>query len=637
MTSSTMAPLSKAFAPRHEQRPFRVCILGGMIHAHDAIGACILTSLDAIQTAIKGQGPRIEIRLYCLSSSIDDPRLHRISDWRDVLADDFYVEADLIIHHFGIFSEIHNAISFARRSAHLVVAYHGLTPPQYLAPSAQDVMQKSFRQLGLLNQVDEIIVTSQTIGLQLQRCGINRPVRQIELFAPNGVPHESQSDRPRNSSDVFKIIYCGRFVESKGVLELVEALKALEIGARKISLTLAGLKKLSDEGYLAAIRQAMSRLPAHIQAAFCFDQSQDELSSLIFESDLLVLPSRHEGFGIPVVEALMSGTPVLCSDAGALPEVAGGLAKTFQSGNWETLTLALSECLKASSQGMVATDAGRIPLEAWRETTSHATRRFTPAAYQERWAAYIRERVDGPRDHSDTLVASSDAYQSISLAPDIAPQNVLDQCILNAVQTAMGKSPTTTVETRPRVAGVAADRLALSRHLLSIEAEEAFIQTAHQDILGRNADTSIIESWLRDFKNGAPRQELLDTLFTSRDYVANFAGREVRDLLIEQCLRSLMRETCSDEAFVRRAFRIALQRPVDEQALKGYHRALTRGKLDRTRLLVSVFLSEEFANRTSAALGSDLARQFKAEFKSHKLLTRLKRIQRIWGRHKRPK
>jgi glycosyltransferase involved in cell wall biosynthesis len=50
---------------------------------------------------------------------------------------------------------------------------------------------------------------------------------------------------------------------------------------------------------------------------------QEELARLYRAADALVLPSRYEGFGIPVLEAMASGTPVVCSDDEALREVAG--------------------------------------------------------------------------------------------------------------------------------------------------------------------------------------------------------------------------------------------------------------------------------------------------------------------------
>jgi glycosyltransferase involved in cell wall biosynthesis len=52
----------------------------------------------------------------------------------------------------------------------------------------------------------------------------------------------------------------------------------------------------------------------------------DNLAALYSAADCLVMPSWYEGFGIPVVEAMACGCPVVCSTGGCLPEVAGDAA-----------------------------------------------------------------------------------------------------------------------------------------------------------------------------------------------------------------------------------------------------------------------------------------------------------------------
>src|SRR3989344_4737515 len=64
---------------------------------------------------------------------------------------------------------------------------------------------------------------------------------------------------------------------------------------------------------------------------------QEHLNALYSAADLFVFPSLNEGFGLPVIEALASGTPVITSNVTALPEVAGGCALTVDPADANTL------------------------------------------------------------------------------------------------------------------------------------------------------------------------------------------------------------------------------------------------------------------------------------------------------------
>lgn len=74
---------------------------------------------------------------------------------------------------------------------------------------------------------------------------------------------------------------------------------------------------------------------SHVQAVGYVDNSQ--ICALYSGASLYLAPSRHEGFGIPVIEAFACGCPVLCSTGGALPEVAGDAAEvepTWEPDHW---------------------------------------------------------------------------------------------------------------------------------------------------------------------------------------------------------------------------------------------------------------------------------------------------------------
>jgi alpha-1,3-rhamnosyl/mannosyltransferase len=101
--------------------------------------------------------------------------------------------------------------------------------------------------------------------------------------------------------------------------------------------------------------------------------AQDELAALYRGAAALVLPSRFEGFGIPVLEAMASGTPVVLSDDAALREVAGPAGLYAAGGDFESpIRLALANREHYASAGLE-----RAKLFSWEETA-----RLTAAAYR---------------------------------------------------------------------------------------------------------------------------------------------------------------------------------------------------------------------------------------------------------------
>jgi glycosyltransferase involved in cell wall biosynthesis len=78
-------------------------------------------------------------------------------------------------------------------------------------------------------------------------------------------------------------------------------------------------------------------------------------------ADALVFPSLYEGFGLPALEAMAAGCPVIASSAGALPEVCGPAARYFDPHSVETLAEALL------AQAHLSADARQIQVQQGRQ------------------------------------------------------------------------------------------------------------------------------------------------------------------------------------------------------------------------------------------------------------------------------
>lgn len=98
---------------------------------------------------------------------------------------------------------------------------------------------------------------------------------------------------------------------------------------------------------------------------------QGLLPKIYAAADLLVMPSRIEGFGLPVLEAMACGTPVVCSRAASLPEVGGDAVVYFDTGNPEELAEAIERVLSSTElqRDLRAKGLARARQFTWEEST----------------------------------------------------------------------------------------------------------------------------------------------------------------------------------------------------------------------------------------------------------------------------
>jgi glycosyltransferase involved in cell wall biosynthesis len=109
--------------------------------------------------------------------------------------------------------------------------------------------------------------------------------------------------------------------------------------------------------------------------------SDADLMALYRGAAAFVMPSTYEGFGLPVLEAMRVGTPVICANASSLPEVAGDAALWVTPDDPAELARAISRVLDDESlrRKMRAESLLRSNVFSWDETTRATLRAFDEA------------------------------------------------------------------------------------------------------------------------------------------------------------------------------------------------------------------------------------------------------------------
>jgi len=138
------------------------------------------------------------------------------------------------------------------------------------------------------------------------------------------------------------VLYVGRLNPRKNLVGLLRAFERVRPRlSEPVQLVIAGQPDFQTEQLDANIAASACRADV-IRTGYVSDA---DLPALHSAAAVFVYPSLFEGFGLPPLEAMACGTPVICSSAGSLPEVVGDAALLVRPGNVEDLVEALLRVL----------------------------------------------------------------------------------------------------------------------------------------------------------------------------------------------------------------------------------------------------------------------------------------------------
>lgn len=161
------------------------------------------------------------------------------------------------------------------------------------------------------------------------------------------------------------ILSVGTLEPRKNYTRLLDAYALLRERGVSHPLVIAGARGWLYEPILRRIHEL--HLEDHVLLA---EPRNADLPALYSGAEVFVYPSLYEGFGIPPLEALACGAPVVCSSASSLPEVVGDAALTFNPLEVEEIAATIWTIL--SDTGLRENLKARGPLRAARFTWSHA-------------------------------------------------------------------------------------------------------------------------------------------------------------------------------------------------------------------------------------------------------------------------
>ena len=254
------------------------------------------------------------------------------------------------------------------RVQHCVATFHDLSVfhwPQFHPAGRVHLMQKELR--NTVRRASMLITDSTYTKNELMTFfGMDESKIVVAPLACNQQFHQRTEQQVKSVLDEYGLkwrgyfLYTGTIEPRKNILTLLRAYDRLSVSEKKnFPLVISGYKGWENEELFKLFHKGQSEgwikylgfvpgknLPVLFSAAISF-----------------VFPSIYEGFGLPVLEAMTSGTPVICSNATSLPEVVGDAALQHEPEDVEMLTNYLKMMMEDASKRQLMINSGLVQAQ----------------------------------------------------------------------------------------------------------------------------------------------------------------------------------------------------------------------------------------------------------------------------------
>lgn len=275
----------------------------------------------------------------------------------------FIAAADLVVVEYGhYFRALEVLPMLAGRRPRILFDYHGVTSSNLWGQHNREAVLEGLGRAGLAWCADRVIAHSCFAANELQQ-GAGYPRSRIDVIAHHASNRGSTQSQPHDtlrqslkSRDARIILFVGRLAPNKRVPILVEAIARLKTTRPEAHLVVIGNNqdayKIEAEACLERARDFGVGDRVHV-----LGQVDDEQVLAWYDSaHLFVMPSRHEGFCIPVLEAMAAGVPVIAAHAAALPETIGAAGLLFTPDNVAELAERMESVLASALAPMPESD-----------------------------------------------------------------------------------------------------------------------------------------------------------------------------------------------------------------------------------------------------------------------------------------
>lgn len=349
----------------------RVSLIGLNLLAEDATGACTINQARFFRN--RGD----DVHLYVLDPPRNVPpdvaamtSTVRLSDLTGGDQSHFRL-SDLYIFHYPGYYELLEMMQEIDRGT-VVFYYHNVTPPDlWRARAGRESQQQGMSRKALVHYADLCITASpfnkqdlvEQVGFEPDRIHVLPLAVPLDRFTPG--PKDLQLVRRYHLDGQNTLLFVGRMAGNKRIDLLVESLAQVKRHVLATKLLLVGdhdsspaLREITAEARAVAARLGITR-------DVIFTGRVDDLPRYLRLADLYVTASLHEGFGVPLIEAMACGIPVVAGRSGAMPWVLGEAGLLCEPDNAQDLAAKILTVLGNEDVRQQLIEQGRERVQAF--------------------------------------------------------------------------------------------------------------------------------------------------------------------------------------------------------------------------------------------------------------------------------
>jgi glycosyltransferase involved in cell wall biosynthesis len=343
----------------------RICLALPSFYRHDAVGNDVLGMKERLEAA------GYDVTIYATWMDSAYSGLATLMNPRDSI---WRSPDTLLIYHHAIYWEAGEEM-LDQAKAQLAIRYHNVTPPHFFEGHAQHYFDACTAGLAATERlarradawfwgassfnVEDLV----RFGAREDRCRVVPPFDRIEeelACTPfdNVIAGENRQVRAN-------ILFVGGFRPNKGHRKAVETFAAYRrLSDTPARLLLVGTFDPALKDYMESVQNRAVELDVAEDLRFLFSATPSQLRTHYMTSTVFLCTSEHEGFCVPLTEAMYFRVPIVAWHTTAVPETCGTAALGCRDFDPQALASAIDECVENPAIARRLAQCGRAQYES---------------------------------------------------------------------------------------------------------------------------------------------------------------------------------------------------------------------------------------------------------------------------------